>query len=181
MNQYICKLEHQLHGAKRNGFVVEEESSEERRNPFLSDELSDPVFPIDATAETHFDHQEGSELDRQPAEPMFSLQRNTTDLEEVSLAATEVMQQQVQMHMDQLWDNDTSVVLLLVFQHLTIQDLVQVSAVCQQWREVSRQPSLWRHVCLNTDSVHSNVRQYFASASSVRWYTCTEMDRQAVN
>lgn len=159
VNQYILKLEHQLQEAKRNGFVDEEECNGERRNPFLSDELSAPVFPmIDATAKTRFDPPE---LVKQPTQQIVSAQQSIPDQD--CLAGTEAMQPKEQMT---LWDNDISVVLLLVFQHLDIQTLVRVSAVCRQWREVSRQPSLWKHVHLGTDSVHSDVLSHLSAFCS---------------
>jgi hypothetical protein len=45
-----------------------------------------------------------------------------------------------------IWADDDELVLLLVFRYLSILELIQVGGVCQQWRQVSRHPTLWREV-----------------------------------
>ena len=153
VNQYIGNLEAQLKNAKQNGFLTDQQTQQQRSNPFLSDRFEDPrVIQFNATESTYFDQHLHQVTDDKFTTEISSVIHDDYEEREVLLPSVIRKQQTVK-----IWDDDTSLVLLLVFRYLDVQDLVRVSGVCRQWRDVSRHPSLWRHVSLDEDSVHSKV------------------------
>ena len=154
VNQYIGNLEAQLKNAKQNGFLTDQQTQQQRSNPFLSDRFEDPrVIQFNATESTYFDQHLHQVTDDEFTTETSSVIHDDYEEREVLLPSVIRKQQTVK-----IWDDDTSSVLLLVFWYLDVQDLIRVSGVCRQWRDVSRHPSLWRHVSLDEDSVHSKVR-----------------------
>ena len=78
-----------------------------------------------------------------------------------------------EVHTEPQPPHDThDLVLLKVFQYLTIKEICIVRAVCKQWKHVAQHPTLWRHVEIKDAMLP--VTSFYSIA---KWCTMTEAIR----